>query len=186
MATMHSSLKSTHLLMWSSPILLVVLVFTLTSSSGHSTRTAVRPTTSVPASTTTVRTTTAKATTTTTPSTPRTTLQPPTAIAPVVSNYVSKTSSTVKSVASAPNVRPSSGVLAGTLSPQLGVVDVPLQGPGTWILATSDPTRQSLSCGPQTVPATNRVEVGANQSCQLEITSTAVGTSIEWQLTPTR
>jgi hypothetical protein len=181
MAAMHSPLKSTHLLMWSSPILLVVLVFTLTSSSGHATRATVPSTTSVPASTTTVR-----ATAATTTSTPRTAPQPPSAIAPVVSNYVSVTSSTVKSVAPAPNVRPSSGVLAGTLSPELGVVDVPLQGPAAWILTTSAPTRQTLSCGPQTIPATNHVEVGANQSCQLEIASMAVGTSIEWQLTPTR
>jgi len=35
-----------------------------------------------------------------------------------------------------------------------------------------------------TSPVEGQVVVGSNQSCQLEITSISVGTSLAWQLTP--
>jgi hypothetical protein len=61
---------------------------------------------------------------------------------------------------------------------------VPLLGPGDWTLSASGPTDQSLNCGAETSPVVLQVVVGSHQSCQLEITSTSVGTSLTWQLTP--
>jgi hypothetical protein len=78
-----------------------------------------------------------------------------------------------------------SGELSGTLGPGFESVDVPLLGPGSWTLSQSASTTQSLSCGADVSPVVNQVVVGANQTCQLEITATSIGTSLTWQLTPT-
>jgi hypothetical protein len=77
-----------------------------------------------------------------------------------------------------------SGALSGTLAPGIESVDVPLLGPGNWTLSTSVATNQSLDCGAETSPVVAQVVVGADQTCQLEITATSDGTS-SWQLTPT-
>jgi hypothetical protein len=77
-----------------------------------------------------------------------------------------------------------SGELSGALNPGFESVDVPLLGPGNWTLSASGPTNQSLNCGADTSPVEGQVVVGSNQSCQLEITSISVGTSLAWQLTP--
>jgi hypothetical protein len=78
-----------------------------------------------------------------------------------------------------------SGASSGVLGHGFEVVDVPLQGPGTWTLSTSAPTLQSLQCGDQTTLVQQLVVVGATQSCQLAISSTSSGASLTWQLTPT-
>jgi hypothetical protein len=77
-----------------------------------------------------------------------------------------------------------SGELSGTLNPGFESVDVPLLGPGNWTFSASGSTNQSLNCGADTSPVERQVVVGSNQSCQLEIASTSVGTSLTWQLTP--
>src|SRR5665213_15684 len=190
------SLKSAHLLMWSSPLLLIILVFTLTTGSTPRVPAASsRPpsstspvTTQVPNSTTsTIPTTrasvpvivTAKATapTQTAPSTTRSTSS-------VDNSFSSVTTTTAKPVAPTSNANAMSGELSGTLNPGFESVDVPLLGPGNWTLSSSGPTSQSLNCGADTSPVELQVVVGSNQSCQLEITSTSVGPSLSWQLTP--
>ena len=76
------------------------------------------------------------------------------------------------------------GVLAGVIDSELNVVDVPLAGPGSWTLLTSAPTVQRLECAQQTAPITSTVVVGISQTCQLVISATTTGTSVQWQLTP--
>jgi hypothetical protein len=100
-----------------------------------------------------------------------------------VSSYSSVTTSSVKPVAPISNANAMSGALSGALGPGFESVDVPLRGPGNWTLAASAPTDQTLNCGAATSPVLAQVVVGADQSCQLEITATSDGTS-SWQLTP--
>lgn len=176
---MHS-LKSTHLLMWSSPVLLLVLVFTLTSSARMPAAPTSTTMTSAPRTTTTV----ADARNSSTPPTTSTT----TTIAlahPTETSFDSVTSSTVRSAAPAPSAPAMSGALAGVLESG-SRVDVPLLGPGAWTLLTSVSAAAFLNCGSASEPLSGRVVVGPDQSCQLEITSTAVGTPTAWQLVPTR
>jgi hypothetical protein len=190
MARAPFSLKSTHLLMWSSPILLVVLVFTLTSAtSPKGPAASSRP----PSSKSPVTTTLATPTSVTTTPQPHRTAQnhrrPPvtttTTLTPsAVTNYSVVTTTTVRRINSVPNASAMNGESSGTLGPGFEVVDVPLQGPGDWALSTSAPTNQSLQCGAQSSPVFQQVVVGATQSCQLEISSTSSGASLTWQLTP--
>ena len=169
------SLKSAHLLMWSSPILLLILVFTLTSASSPH-----RPATTTPSTSTSLSVAASPTVTTTTPQRPTSTVT--TRLAVVSSSNV--TDSTTRPVAPVTNASALNGALAGSLSPQIALVDVPLRGPGSWSLATSGPTNQVLICAGQSSPVTSQVVVGATQSCQLEITSTSAEASLTWQLTP--
>jgi len=183
------SLKSAHLLMWSSPLLLLVLVFTLTLGSAPNAPVASSPPPSSTSPVTTVipSTTTTFATRATIPTivvaktteTTRTTLS----TTSVEKSYSSATTTTVKPVAPIPNANALSGALSGTLEPGFETVDVPLLGPGDWTLTASAPTTQTLNCGGDTSPVASQVVVGSNQDCQLEIASTSDGTST-WQLTP--
>src|ERR1700722_714944 len=180
------SLKSAHLLMWSSPLLLLVLVFTLTSTSAPSAPVASSPppsstspiTTLVPSSTTTP---TTKATTPVIviAKTTETTLS----TTSVEKSFSSATTTTVKPVASIPSASAMNGALSGTLAPGFEVVDVPLLGPGDWTLSATAPTTQTLDCGGDASPVVNQVVVGQGQNCQLVIASSSAGTST-WQLTP--
>ncbi|MGA2969910.1 MAG: hypothetical protein ABSE75_08900 [Acidimicrobiales bacterium] len=184
MARKLSSLRSAHLLMWSSPLLLVVLVFTLTSSASPRTTQALNrpPTTTstvpivVPASPTT--------------STTTTTLLPkkaPTVTAAKTTSkkkFSSATDSNAKSVAPPSSTTVSNSVLSGSLSSAFAVADVPLRGPGLWTLATSTPITAQLLCTSRTVSVSRRVVIMTNQSCQLQLTSTNPEVSPTWQLTP--
>ena len=173
------SLKSAHLLMWSSPILLLILVFTLTSASGPR-----RPAASLSPTSTSLPVT---VTTHVTRPLHRTPVQHPTAIAATRSAVVSSSNVTDSTARPAKPVATASalnGAQAGTLSPQVAFVDVPLGGPGRWTLTTSAPTSQTLICAGQSSPVNDQVVVGATQNCQLEITSTSAEASLTWQLTP--
>jgi hypothetical protein len=78
----------------------------------------------------------------------------------------------------------SSGVVAGQLTRTFAVADVPLQGPGSWLLVTNGTTQQKLHCGLQETIVTNMAVIGANQSCQFEISAMGATMPISWQLTP--
>lgn len=189
--------------MWSSPVLLLVLVFTLTSATTSRTSATTSSTSATSMATTTMP---QQATTTTEAvkvhparrappvrSRPRSRSAAPilaTATVPTTpstrsigTNFSSVTRSTVQPVASVPNANAMNGALSGSLKPPFAVADVPLQGPGTWTLTSSASTNQTLSCGSVASPVTSRVVVGDAQICQLEITSTA-GEASTWQLTP--
>jgi hypothetical protein len=182
--------------MWSSPVLLLVLVFTLTASSSstplrHSS--AVSPTTRVTTPTTS---TTVMTTTTTDP--PHHSKTAKALSAKVVSTHSSPattsvsqnassssaTASSVEPVANAPDVNASNGALSGRLSPSFGVADLPLAGPGTWDVASSAPVTVTLACSGATIPVELQFVIGANEQCQVSITATIPKTSLTWQLTP--
>src|ERR1700686_759711 len=133
------SLKSAHLLMWSSPLLLLVLVFTLTATSTPRAHVASSPPpsstspvttllpTKVPVTTTSIATTTRPTPVIVTANTPPTTWS-------VAKSYSGVTTTTVKPVAPISNASAMSGELSGTLGPGFETVDLPLQGPGDWTL----------------------------------------------------
>ena len=174
-------LKATHVLMWSSPVLLLVLVFTLGSNSGGarplSTTTTTAPmqsTTSIAHTTTTVRT----VTTTVPETTPPTTL-------PARSGSAAPTTTTVPAHAPTHGTSATNAAVAGTLSASLNEVAVPLSGPGTWTLTTTGATTQRLYCSSQSTPVNATVVVGAGVTCQFEIAATDPGAPLTWQLTRT-
>ena len=179
MVSRRFSFRSAHLLMWSSPLLLLVLVFTLTGSTPSVAKQ--RPdTVSTPVTTIRPTTSTKRAPVTTTSTT-----TPPPANEASGSHYVSSTSSTVKSTAPEPVANVPSGATGGNLGPALRVVDVPLQGPGSWTLSASAQTSDLLVCATTSQTVDTSITVENNQSCQLEITSTSPGVSLTWQLIPT-
>jgi hypothetical protein len=94
------------------------------------------------------------------------------------------TASNVKPVASAPAESASSGVLTGQLSPSFAVADVPLDGPGTWSVATSAPAALTLRCESQSISVQGQFVIGVREHCQLIITPATPATSLTWQLTP--
>jgi hypothetical protein len=98
----------------------------------------------------------------------------------------SATVSSVGSVANAPDVSASSGVLSGQLSPSFSVADLPLAGPGTWDVASSAPVTVTLACSGATFPVESQFVIGANEQCQVSITATTARSSLTWQLTPVR
>ena len=183
MARKLSSLRSAHLLMWSSPLLLVVLVFTLTSHASPrttqtlnhlSTTTSTMPIV-VPTSPTTTTTTTLLQ-----KKTPAVTAAP----TPSKKKYSAVTGSNATNVAPAPGTTVSNSVLSGSLSSAFAVADVPLRGPGLWTLATSTPITAQLLCTSRTVSVSRRVVIMTSQSCQLQLTSMNPEVSPTWQLTP--
>lgn len=158
--------------MWSSPLLLLVLVFTLTNSpSRAATITTFPPSTTV------------RSTVTSTTESPPTTTSISTTTTSVVNSYAT-TSSTAQRVALAPSANASSGELSGSVDPALRVVLVPLVGPSVWTLVTSAPAQATLVCNGRSVVVASRVEVTQQSSCQLEITSSPREASLTWQLIP--
>lgn len=174
--------------MWSSPLLLLVLVFTLTNS----TNAAIKPpatthpgTLSAPTSLSPVTTLRlASATTTTSTRTSTTTSTTTTAPVTIGAPYVSATNSSALPVALAPSASVSSGALGGRLTSAFPVATVPLQGPGSWTLATGAGVQSELVCANVSVQIATRVTIATDLSCQLEITSSKPGVSQSWQLTP--
>ena len=182
MASHRYSFRSAHLVMWSSPLLLLVLVFTLTNSTktpdattAHHPSPDQTSTSAPPATTSTV----AASTTTTTATTATTT----TSEASATPSY-SATGSTATPVAPASGSNVSSGGLEGNLDHAFPVAVVPLQGPGTWTLVTSAAVRSLLNCATTSSSVTGRVVIAQSQSCQLEITSSNPEVSQTWQLVP--
>jgi hypothetical protein len=180
--------RAAHLVMWSSPLLLLILVFTLTNASSTPTSS---PTT---LSATTGSTLLLPSTTTTAVSAPRTTLPSTRAgatttsapnVVPPSEPYATTTSSIVKSIALAPSASASNGALAGTLSAAQPVVDIPLEGPGSWSITTSAPALEVLACNGANRSVATQFSISGRQSCQLVITSTVREVQPSWRLTPT-
>lgn len=185
----HFSLRSAHLVMWSSPLLLLVLLFTLTATSKPSTRLVIvhEPSTvSSTSPTTTPSTVVTSTTTSTTPTTTTTPVRPTTTTVITETHFAVATSSIVKSPARAPSVSVSSGVVTGALSRAFAVAVVPLRGPGTWTLTSSAPITAQLLCPNVSGPVNALIVVNGAQSCQLKLTSANVEVSPTWQLTPQR
>ncbi|MFZ1062018.1 MAG: hypothetical protein WAN30_00920 [Acidimicrobiales bacterium] len=171
------TLRGAHLLMWSSPLLLLVLVFTLTSSgttpAAHRRANDARASKiSITASTT----TTSAPTPTSAPST-TTTLT-------IGAPYDDATSSTVVTTAPTPSANVANGDLEGLLTSTLRVVDIPLQGPGVWNLTTTSPSLDQLNCPSSSRSISGSVVLLTNLQCQLQIASATTGASLTWLLIP--
>jgi len=163
--------------MWSSPLLLLVLVFTLTGSSttpaGHHLESGARA----------VTTSTRESTTSTVPVT--STTPPPVATTTILKNSsVSVTNSTVKPTGPVPSTNVANGELEGSVSSALREVDIPLQGPGIWTLSTTSPSLNHLECPTSMRGVGNYIALLTSESCQLQIASATTGASLTWLLTP--
>jgi hypothetical protein len=180
------SLKSAHLLMWSSPLLLLILVFTLTSAAAPRAPevSSPPPSSTSPVTTQVPNTTTTSLATTTTSTKVIVAAKTSVTSSSVVNSFSNVTTTSVKHLAPILNANALSGGLSGALGPGVESVDLPLRGPGTWTLSASAPTDQSLNCEGDTSPIGSQVVVGSNQICQLEIASTSAEASLTWQLTP--
>lgn len=174
MARSPHSFSGAHVLAWSSPLLLLVLLFTVTSRTP--------PATTSGAASTVGPTTTSRPSPTTTgrPAVPPT--RPPATTSEPRSSVA--TASNGRSPASALSESVASGSLEGTLSAGFAVAVVPLQGPGTWTLGGSSTISALLDCPSVSGPVVGVVVIADRQSCQLELTSTNVEASPTWQLTP--
>src|SRR5271170_7741838 len=138
------SLKSAHLLMWSSPLLLLVLVFTLTASSPSAPEVSLRPPSSTSPATTLIPNTTTTTSTTKTSTPVIVTAKITTSTLSVATSFSNVTTSSAKPAAPIANGNAMSGALSGTLEPGIESVDVPLLGPGDWTLTASATTNQTL------------------------------------------
>jgi hypothetical protein len=199
------TLKSTHWVMWSSPVLLLVLVFTWTASSSstpahhleaqsliptHSTETPRTPSTTIAVTTTTSPDRRAKVRVHATASLPTISVKatiatiPPTSAERVKSSS-GATDSNVRSNVNASVASASSGVVSGQLSPALRVADVPLRGPGTWMVAMSAPASVTLTCEGTAITVNGQFVIAAHTTCQVTITAAASNHFVTWELTPT-
>jgi hypothetical protein len=187
-ARKHFSLRSAHLVMWSSPLLLLVLLFTLTATSNPSTRLVIvhEPSTVSSTSPTTTTTTVVGSTTSTAPTTTTSVVRSTTTTMTNETHFAVATSSIARSPAHAPSVSVSSGVVTGALSRAFAVAVVPLRGPGTWTLSSSAPIIAQLLCPNVSGPVNALIVVNGVQSCQLKLTSANAEVSPTWQLTPLR
>ncbi len=176
------TLRSSHLLMWSSPLLLLVLVFTISSRPLRPVTTS----TTLPTATTTTRptastTTTDPATTTTDPATTTTGADrsATTSTLATTTTHASSGDSTTTSVVASERVD------GGELSLSQPNAVVPLRGPGEWTLASSQAVASTLICAGRVhgVAATFRLAVG--QSCQLNIVVNT-GAPTTWTLNAVR
>jgi hypothetical protein len=196
------ALKSTHWVVWSSPVLLLVLVFTWTASSSSTparhldARSVTPPTTRsidasrTPPTTITVPTTTTPPTHAKVPATVHRTV-PETAIVIVpttsavhVKSSSGATDSNVKSNVNASAANASSGAVSGRLSPTFNVADVPLQGPGNWAVASSAPVLVTLTCAGTTITVNGQFVIAAHTTCQITITAETPSQFVTWELTP--
>jgi hypothetical protein len=171
----------TQLVMWSSPLLLLVMLFSMTASARTTTPTThvdspqISPhgATSIPTTTTTVR------RTSTTVALPPTLKAPPSTTP--ATTYASATASNASSAAFIPNASIVSGATSGDVS-AYETLDVPLQGPGAWVLSASTPVASHLRCPQVNTTFTHQIVIDSAQTCQLLITST--GSSTTWRLIP--
>ena len=185
-ARKHFSLRSAHLVMWSSPLLLLVLLFTLTATSKPSTRLVIVHEPSTVSSTSPTTTTVVGSTTSTAPTTTTSVVRSTTTTMTNETHFAVATSSIVRSPAHAPSVSVSSGVVTGALSRAFAVAVVPLRGPGTWTLSSSAPIIAQLLCPNVSGPVNALIVVNGVQSCQLKLISANAEVSPTWQLTPLR
>ena len=180
-----TSLRATHLVLWSSPILLLVLVFsvsgspkTIASARGAATD---KPATSHRA----IRTTTEATTSTMATTDPRAALTPR-ALATAASDAPSPmtTAATAPPAASSLVASAVSGSLVGDLASAGASEDVPLQGPGTWLVQSSAPMLAQLSCPGSTQPVSTMLSINALVACRLHLISTSAD-PVRWQIVPT-
>jgi hypothetical protein len=157
-----TSLRGAHLVLWSSPLLLLILVFTLSSQNQSHPHPSVVETTS----TSIVPPTTAP-TTTLVKHVPVTTVK-----------QYSEPTTTIAPVHTVPT-----GALNGVITSGENSLNVPVQGPGSWVFSASLPTSVVLVCAETSTPILSKVTITTNQECQLEMSSQ--GSSV-WQLLPTQ
>ncbi len=176
------------IVMWSSPLLLLVMLFSMTTSARSTTalthvggsrapltrtsRPRALPKTSSPSTTSPVTTTDS-----TTSAPPRRTT-PPATRAP---SSVAAIDSSVNSAAFNPGASAVSGSVSGVVDAR-GSLEVPLTGPGAWRLSASVPVESRLTCPRTNTSFANQIVIDSAQTCQLSITST--GGVATWQLTP--
>ncbi len=86
--------------------------------------------------------------------------------------------------ASGADVGQPTGSLTGQLGPVGAVVDVPLQGPGSWIIQATAPVLKALSCGGPAQAVTGLVSVSSLTMCDLQLTSLSP-TQVTWQVVAT-
>lgn len=199
---------STRWVLWSSPLLLLVLVFTLSASSPSGPRakeaSLSNPTTSSVTSTTTLARSSAPrsgTTTTTTTTTSSTTTTLPSTTTPVARTATSVSSDpstsptrgrsgagsrsgTPPSAAPSASASVAGGALDGRLTPADDLAVVPLAGPGTWSLVASAPVTATLQCGSVSAEVTSEFTIGADQHCQVSIIGATPGATLTWQLSP--
>ncbi len=175
--------RGTQLVMWSSPILLLVLVFTLTAHPTSASRRVARTPTQAHHRATTLAGTPTTASTTTVVTTTSTTVPPPRLSSGATSGatYAAPIATTAKSFAPDASANASSGVIAGHLTITDNVAVVPLDGPGTWTLAASHPLVAQLQCPSASTPVNQQITIDAPLSCQLELIAT---TATAWTLAP--
>ncbi len=188
--------------LWSSPLLLIVLVLTLGSTnragdpsatppgSGRSSAPSVVTTAStfppahphrVPGRRATPVPTDAATTTTTTTTTSAATSTEPDRTGPAPSTAASS-SSTASSATASVGASATSEPVAGQLGAGLSSVVVPVAGPRTWTLASSAPLSATLTCDGQATTVAGSFAVGST-SCELALAD-PTGQAVTWQLTP--
>ncbi len=185
------TLRTSHLLMWSSPLLLLVLVFTMNSRPLHAARatgSTVSPT----------MTTGAATGTTSTPRTPRIAPRRPATRAAATAPGRSTIPRTVPPHAETTSGPPahSAAVTATSVARSVIVATVlhsgqltlgspeailPLHGPGRWSLVDDHAVSSSLVCATVSSPVSDVVTVSTSQTCQLAITI-ATGAPTTWTL----
>ena len=158
-----TSLRGAHLVLWSSPLLLLILVFTLSSQNQSHPQPSVIETTST--------------TMTQLPTTIPTTTFPRHVVVTTVPRFSAPTTTTVAVHT------PPTGALNGVLTSGESSLNVPVHGPGTWVFSASLPTTVVLVCAEVITPIVSKVVLTTNQECQLELSSQ--GSSV-WQLLPTQ
>lgn len=167
-------------MMWSSPLLLLVLLFGLTTSATPTISPATTTPPSIPATTHTSATTIpAVPTTSSATSTPTSTTSP----SPPSTQFVAATATSAKSPGRTTNASVSNVELAGSLAATLAVTDVPLSGPGAWVLTTTAPVTARLRCPLANVSFGDRIVIERSQTCQLELAANSQGASPSWRLT---
>lgn len=176
--------------MYSSPLLLLVMVITLPSH--PSTHVAQRSANDARV----VTTTTLESTTTTITqarSTVTPTLKPRFPTEPVARDATTSvpkrlsavtTNLTVSPSDSGPSANVASGEVEGLVSPASPVAVIPLVGPGVWTITTSSPSVNLLVCATTSRPVDGFVALLTEQNCQLQVTSATSGASLTWLLTP--
>ncbi len=188
-----TSLRAAHLVLWSSPILLLVLVFTVSSPPKVVARDA-RIAPRVAARIIRLKPTTASSQLTT-PSVPvpsaalaptTTILSPSTATATV--RLDSPSAPTTVAIAPSPASSligaAASGALVGDL-PSAGATDeVPMQGPGTWLVQSSAPMLEQLNCSGSTTVVGGSISIDTLMTCRLLLTSQSTS-PVHWQVVPT-
>jgi hypothetical protein len=185
MARTNSSRWGSQLVMWSSPVLLLVMLFSMTSSartqrSTHAPFAPRQVTTSVAPATPTTSTssTTTSASTVPTSTTATAPARPTTRAA----NSFTATASSASSNGSGAAANVSNGAVTGVLAGGQ-VVDLPLNGPGSWGLTASAPVLTRLVCPRANTSFSNLIVIDSAQTCQLMITS-STSSATSWRLAP--